>query len=283
MKAIYANVREVAGDFDAFVVDVWGVLHDGKQPYAGAAECLAELAQRGKKVLLLSNTPSTTAVLINELAALGFARHLYTSILASGEVTRRLLVERLAGPAASPPHYLYVGPEERRSLLEQTGFAATEDIDRAGFVLVAGLNDGARDLDCYDDLLDAMLGRRLPMYCASPDKTITTQQGEVIICAGSLAERYQRRGGDVIWIGKPHAIVYEAALSELRAAGKVVAIGDGLETDIAGARGMGIPALLLAGGIAVVEAGGATPECLWAHCQTRGVMPDGILQRFVWE
>jgi HAD superfamily hydrolase (TIGR01459 family) len=283
MKSSYANVREVADEFDAFVLDVWGVLHDGSRPYAGAAECLDELARRGKSVLLLSNTPSTTAVLVDELAALGFDRRLYTGVLASGEMTRRLLLDRFGTLAARTPHYVYVGPEHRRSLLEGSGYLATEDIQQAGFVLVTGLNDGARDLDSYNDFLTAILHRQLPLYCSSPDKTITTQQGEVIVCAGSLAARYQALGGAVTWIGKPHAIVYEAALAELPAAGRVVAIGDGLETDIAGARAMGLPALLLAGGIAVVEAGGAAPACLWEYCKGKGVLPNGILLRFAWE
>lgn len=267
-----------ARTFKAFIVDVWGVLHDGFTPYPRAVEALRELRLAGSGVALVSNTPSTAEVLAEELTSMGFAPALYDAIATSGDLTR----EAVARERRTGERYLHIGPEKRSGLLDGLGFTRTGDPEAADFLLATGLNKGASDPDAYAPMLARAAGRGLLLYCANPDLGIVRQDGSHRFCAGSLAALLEKLGGSVRRFGKPFPAIYDRALSSWPgiARNQAACIGDGLATDIKGARDAGLYAMLLAGGVAAHEAGGSDPMTLARFCQSRGILPDAILEAF---
>ena len=137
MLRVYPNLHELAAVFDYFVLDVWGVLHDGEAPYPEAIAGLAALKRCGKRVLLLSNTPSTALVLREELSALGFPPDTYEEILTSGQVTREMIGKQ----ENQGQSYYYIGPPEQSCLLAGLGYRSKTRLEEVGFLLVTGLND----------------------------------------------------------------------------------------------------------------------------------------------
>jgi len=277
---VFADLAELAGDFQTFVLDVWGVLHDGAAPFPGVVEGLREMRKRGCRVLLVSNTPSSEAILALELAALGFPPDMYDGLATSGEITRAAI----RGLEPVGRSWLHIGPDDRACLLDGLGFQRVDSPVRADFLLVSGLDDGQPDTESYADLLAEAFDRGRPMYCANPDLGIVGADGSITPCAGSLARMYQDMGGVVRSFGKPHAMIYDRLLSRRPGILKTetVAVGDSPATDIKGAQSAGLYAVLLAGGVAAALAGGADIASISALCRKDDIMPDAILKRFTW-
>jgi HAD superfamily hydrolase (TIGR01459 family) len=276
----FRDLAELTGPFKAVVVDVWGVLHDGSTPYPGAVEGLRELKKSGRQVLLVSNTPSSEAVLARELADLGISPELYDGLASSGEMTR----EAIVGQEEPGRRVWRIGPRDRAGLLDGLGFRLADRPERADFLLVTGLDDQRPDPKNYADIWDEAIARGLPLYCANPDLGYAAADGSLIPCAGSIARLYEERGGVVHCFGKPSLGIYERALSKLPGLHKseTAAVGDGPATDLRGARAFDLYAVLLAGGVAALQAGSTDPDAILALCQKEGVMPDALLERFVW-
>lgn len=285
---ILFGLRAIAGRYDGFILDLWGVIHDGATAYPGAADALAALRAAGKRVVLLSNAPRRAAPLIEAMRAMGIARELYDSVLSSGEAVRDELIAR-GDPwwAALGPRCLHLGPERDRGVLD--GVAATVVADPAAADWV--LNTGPLRLDQtvadYEALLGACAARHLPMVCANPDLEVI-REGRRVTCAGALARRYQALGGEVGWRGKPDPAVYRASLDLLGLdATRVLVVGDALQTDMAGAEAAGIDALLITGGIHAQELGivwGESPDPahLTALAGRHGRQPVAALPAFRW-
>ena len=255
----------VAGDgaapVDAVLSDVWGVLHNGVSAYPDAARALREARKAGASVALITNSPRPREGVAAQLASLGVSADCYDHLVTSGDVTRRLIRE-----AGVPLHH--VGPERDLPLYEGTGAALAPE-DGAEAVVVTGLFDDERETPSdYAEALSRFRDRGLPMIVANPD--IVVERGERLIwCAGALARDYRAIGGETRVAGKPHAPIYEAALAMIteargEAPRRVLAIGDGMPTDVRGALDFGLPLLFVAGGIHQHEYGGAEadPEAL---------------------
>ena len=288
---IVPGVAALAADYDAFLVDLWGVVHDGIAPYAGVTDCLARLRAAGKRVVLLSNAQRRSAHAAAALARMGIERARYDAIVTSGDATRAELAAR-ADPwcAALGRNYFYIGKAMDADLLAGLDYVRADDIAAADFLLVTGLET---DIDPprtrvadYDALLAAAAARGQPMACANPDLAVI-RGGAREPCAGALAARYAALGGDVRYEGKPHAGVYDFCFATLGgiARDRVLAVGDGLATDIAGARAAGLDSLLITGGL-LAEAWGVAREAppdpahLEAACATTA--PDFAAAAFVW-
>jgi HAD superfamily hydrolase (TIGR01459 family) len=246
-----AGLGAIAADYDGFIVDLWGVVHDGIRPYPGALHCLERLA--GRPVLLLSNAPRRSASTQSMLRRMGVPDRLYTHILTSGEATWLALRDR-AHPwfARLGARVYHLGPKRDRNVLEALDLTIVGDPAAADFMLNTGPDDDVddpRDLATFIPELDRCLAAGLPMICANPD--LVVMRGEVrLICAGLLAQHYAAQGGDVFSLGKPDPAIYAMALHMLAVPpGRVLAIGDSLRTDIAGAAGAGIDSLWILGGI----------------------------------
>jgi HAD superfamily hydrolase (TIGR01459 family) len=277
-----AGLSELAGHYDGFIIDLWGVIHDGITPYPGALSCLAQL--RGRPVLLLSNAPRRAQAAQQSLRALGIPDTLYTHILTSGEATWLALRDRDDPWFKRLGHRVYhLGPERDRSVIEGLDLQPTADPGHADFLLNTGPDDhrNGESLADFTAELDACHAAGLKMICANPDLEIV-RGGVRILCAGALAAYYAGRGGDVRMIGKPDPRIYDQALALLGVPrSRVLAVGDSLRTDIAGAAASNIDAVWVLGGIHAVAIGD-DPNAAEAAATGLGLTPFGILPGFTW-
>ncbi|MGY6628631.1 MAG: TIGR01459 family HAD-type hydrolase [Oceanicaulis sp.] len=243
-----ARLSALRRDYDVILCDVWGVIRDGRALIPEALDALKQFRAAGGTVLLLSNSPQRYDWLLAHLAQLGADASTWDGAVTSGDAIYEELSRRAPGPAYK------LGPDYDDGLYAGTGlsFAPLKD---AAFVSCTGvINQEADTPEQYRDLLTEAALRRLVMVCANPD--IVVQVGGALrYCAGALAQLYETLGGSVVMAGKPHTPIYELAYRRLEALGveadrnRMLAIGDGPKTDIAGAQGEGIDALFITGGI----------------------------------
>jgi len=279
----FQGLSDIADSYDGFIVDLWGVVHNGVAPYPGAMACLEKLA--GRPVLLLSNAPRRSASAQGMLRRMGIPDRLYTAILTSGEATWLALRDRTDPWFARLGTRVYhLGPARDRNVLDGLGLTVVPRPDQAEFVLNTGPDDDVsdpRDLATFVPELEACFQAGLKMICANPD-LVVMRAGLRILCAGALAQHYQTLGGDVMYLGKPDPAIYRLALAELGlAASRVLAIGDSLHTDIAGAAGAGIDSLWVLGGIhweSLAENPSAAPHAAAEH----GLSPRFTLPLLAW-
>ena len=253
MTEIIDGLGAIAGRYEVLLCDVWGVIHDGVQAFDAPCAALARWREERGPVILISNSPRPACVVQGQLDALGVPRAAWTALATSGDVTRTLLAARAPGPAWR------IGPERDAPLYEGLGLTFSGP-DEAAFIACAGPDDDEVETpEDYRQRLAAAAARGLPMICANPD--IVVQRGaRLIYCGGALAALYETLGGQAIMAGKPFAPIYDLAFD--LAAGEmsavpdrphVLAIGDGVATDIAGAATQGLDALFVAGGIHAEE------------------------------
>ncbi len=241
----------LAERYQGFVLDLWGVIHDGVHAFPEAVDTLERLRAMGRRTLLLSNAPRPNETVQRMMQGMGIADSLYTAILTSGEAVRRSLIEPPdAWWASLGRRVLLLGTERDRPVLEGLDYSAADSPEDADFVLNAGPDERSpTDIREYEELLQDCVAHRLPMICANPDLEVI-RGGQRILCAGSLALRYQMLGGDVRALGKPDPAIYDQALAALNVpAGRVLAVGDSLRTDVAGATGVGLASCWVLGGL----------------------------------
>jgi HAD superfamily hydrolase (TIGR01459 family) len=245
-----------AAHYDVIFCDVWGVLHNGIVPYRAAADALTRFRERGGRVILVSNAPRPGHSVGTQLDRIGVPRTAYDGIMASGDITRRSVIER----QGQVLHHM--GPPRDLPIFEglDLRFGTIADAD---YVVCSGFDEedeGQESVEEYQPRLQAMRERDLWMLCANPD--LVVERGHTLIpCAGAIAALYEEMGGEVYYAGKPHRPVYEAALALAERIGgggavplnRVLAVGDAIRTDVAGAAAVGIDALLIARGIHTAE------------------------------
>ncbi len=274
----------LAARYDGFILDLWGVIHDGVTPYPGAVICLERLKALGKPTVLLSNAPRRSHVAQAAMRGMGIPDHLYTGILTSGEVAHRMLRDRTDPFVAGLGRRVYhLGPERDRNIFDTLPLTLVTTPAEADFVLNTGPDDlgSATDLGAWETLLLSCRAAGLPMVCANPDLEVI-RGGNRLICAGLLTQRYEELGGKARWIGKPDPAVYAPVLDMLGVpAARVLAVGDALRTDIAGATSVGLASCWVLGGIHAEELGGDEAR-IDAAAQAAGLAPVACLPAFVW-
>ncbi len=243
------SIAPLAAGTDAWLVDIWGVIHNGVAPFVSATEACRAFRQRGGTVLLLSNAPRPWTSVAGALEKIGVDREAWDAIVTSGDAARGLIAEW----AGRPVHH--IGPERDLPLLEGLDLALVAPEAATGIVCTGLFDDTTETPGDYRDLLARLHARGLPMICANPDLRVE-RGGQIIYCAGAIAEAYGEIGGDVVYAGKPHLPIYDAALAriaELRGDAvpreRILAIGDGIKTDILGAVRAGIRSVYVASGI----------------------------------
>lgn len=249
------GLSEVIGTYDAVILDLWGVVHDGVDPYPSSIPAMTALRDAGIPVALLSNAPRRSSVVTGRMEDMGIARDLYGPAVASGEIAYRQLVDR------TDPWYaklgrkvLMVGPVRDMSMFEKQDVEIVKTVEAADWVLITGPNEDHDPVSKYEDLLHALLARDLPVLCPNPDREVI-RGGERIICAGAIAGRYEELGGDVRWEGKPFASAYDFCLQMFDKGpdAKLLVVGDSISTDVAGSNNAGLDVALVTGGIHAAE------------------------------
>jgi HAD superfamily hydrolase (TIGR01459 family) len=275
------GLAPIAANYDALLCDAWGVIHDGRALFPGAEEAMIEFRRRRGPVVVLTNAPRPNAVIPPQLDRLGLSREAYDAVVTSGDATRAEIGKRGGAPA------FRIGPEKDDPLFEglKVPFAPLEEAD---YLICTGLADDQRESpEDYRTLLIAAAARGLVMICANPD-LVVRWGGRLIYCAGALAEIYERIGGAVVYGGKPHRPIYDLALARIAAiAGRaldparVLAVGDGVATDIKGAAGHGLDAVLVAGAGGVHE-GPASADAVAAALAAAGASAVAAMERLRW-
>jgi len=247
------GVGSLAHRYPIWLCDIWGVIHNGVAAHEAAVEALTRYRSSGGAVALITNAPRPSPEIALQLDNFGVPSDAYDAIITSGDVTRTLLEDRQSqamfhlGPARDAP--IYAGLEIEFGALEE-----------AECILCTGLfNDETETPGDYADMLSEAAERELLMICANPDRVV--HRGEKLIyCAGALADVYSALGAEVIFAGKPYAPIYDLALKYLEEfcgldpePKHVLAIGDSMQTDIAGAASLGFDALFITGGIHAQE------------------------------
>lgn len=266
--------------YQGFILDLWGVIHDGTALYPGVRETLSRLKAEGKQVIFLSNAPRRAQKAAQVLAALGIPEGMYDHVITSGEAVYHFLSEK----QEMGKRYYYIGPDKDLDILDGLRYIRA-GLANADFILNVGFFNDNQTLEEMDSLLTTALALGRPMICVNPDRVVVKQDGTRLLCAGAIAERYEALGGRVLWYGKPYPAVYQLCINRFQSLTKaqLLAVGDSLETDIAGAKAQGIDALLIAGGIlkeALLQNGKFQTVAYEELVKEYGATPDAVIPAF---
>jgi HAD superfamily hydrolase (TIGR01459 family) len=260
--AAIAGLSEIAADYRFILSDVWGVLHNGVRGYEAAAGALARFRAQGGRVVLITNAPRRARQIVEMLARFKIDPASYDEIVTSGEVARLILKKQ---PAARIYH---LGPDRDRPIYDGLPNMFVDEAE-ADLISCTGLFDDTKETpDDYRDQLERLAKRKVPMLCVNPDRVVE-RGGDLVWCAGALADVYEAYGGSTAIVGKPYAPIYDMALDRFAtlagapvSKGEVLAIGDSAPTDVRGAHDQGFDVLFVTGGIHIAEFGdhGGTNE-----------------------
>lgn len=242
------QLDDIVGRYAAVFCDVWGVLHNGETAFSAAASALASARAAGVAVILITNAPRPHPGVIAQLAAIGVPANAWDRVVTSGDVTRELIAE-------GPRKVFHLGPDRDLTIYDGLDVDIVEEFEASAVVCTGFFDDETETPEDYADMLRRFRSRNLPFVCANPD--IVVERGDRLIwCAGALARDYAQLGGRTLISGKPHRPIYEAAsaaaaeiLGRPVTAKDVLAIGDGILTDVKGAAMNGIDVLYVSAGI----------------------------------
>ena len=280
MPPLIPHFSELASGYDLVLCDVWGVVHNGLEAFPAACDALMRTRARGASVVFITNAPRPSVQVERQLAKLHVPRETYDAIVSSGDVTHAAMRKR--------PHQsvFHLGPDRDKSVFD--GLPVTfAPLESADYVVCTGLFDDDNETpEDYRATLEQMLARKLFMLCGNPD--VVVERGtDLVYCAGAIADVYREMGGDVLYAGKPYRPIYDMAVERAKAANgrRVLAIGDSVRTDLAGAHAFGADCLFIAGGIHAEELGGrenTDTAALAKIFTTAGKMPKAVMRRLVW-
>lgn len=264
---IVPSLEPLVATKSMLLVDIWGVMHNGVSPYLSAAAACTSFRQKGGVVLLLSNSPRPAPSLVQQLKSIGVPASAYDAVLSSGDAAL-LLIQKAAEEGRKISH---IGPERDLGLFA----CLTQKLvshSQAQTVVCSGLyDDESEGPENYIDVLKELASRNVLMICANPDITVE-RGGKIIYCAGAIAQTYEALGGIVEYVGKPYLPIYKLAFERLAELSgqtqinsrEVLAIGDGVGTDMEGAHAAGIDAVFIASGV---------------HVGHKGTLDEGLLMK----
>lgn len=273
-----SGIAPLAARYDGFILDLWGVIHDGTCLYPSVHDTLVKLRETDKKVMFLSNAPRRARKVEQVLNQLGIRPDLYDHILSSGEAGYQWLAQSDVSPLGSV--YFYIGPDKDLDVLDGLHYTRVYDVSAADFILNVGFGSEDQPEHAYEAQLKKARARGLAMVCLNPDLEVVKISGERFACAGVMAHYYESIGGRVVWFGKPYDAVYQRCEALLLPVSKdrLLAVGDSLETDIPGAQHYGIDNMLVKGGILK----GTGDEELARLCASLDLRPTYISESFSW-
>jgi HAD superfamily hydrolase (TIGR01459 family) len=258
MTQIIPSLASISADYDAVFCDLWGCLHNGAQPFPAALSALQGFRAQGGRVILLTNAPRPRRDVAAHLAAMGVPTDCFDDIVTSGQAAQFAM---LSGAVGQKVHHIGATKDEgfftdfdpsMAALAASSGIIRVP-MDRAQGIVCTGLTDD--NTESPDDYRAALLMGKtlgLPMLCANPDITVHVA-GKLLYCAGALAAAYEKMGGETLYFGKPHPPIYDRARARLADLGaddpRILCIGDGIATDVAGGGGEGLDCLYITSGV----------------------------------
>ncbi|RWR51053.1 TIGR01459 family HAD-type hydrolase [Sinirhodobacter ferrireducens] len=262
MTRIVQSLAEISAPYDALFCDLWGCLHNGVAAFPAAVAALQDFRAKGGRVVLLTNAPRPAKYVIATLDRLGVPRDAWDLVVSSGDAAQDAMFAGAVGRKL-----WHLGPAKDNGFFEEVPEAwqgqpgvTRVPLEEAEGIVCTGPFDELNEVpEDYRPRFLLAKTRGLPLLCANPD--IVVDMGETrIYCAGALAALYEEMGGEALYFGKPHPPVYDLARRRLAALGvaedaRILAIGDGVNTDVAGAAGEGIDALFVTGGLAADQFG----------------------------
>ncbi len=273
MTEIIASLADLGTRYDAVFCDLWGCLHDGKTPFPAAVAALQTFRSRGGKVLLLTNAPRPKSSIVQQLDGMGVPRDAWDEVVSSGDATQSAMLLGAVGRkvyfigAPKDEPFFTDFADDLAQLAKSRPPITRVPLTEAEGILCTGLRDDLTETP--DDYRVALLQckiNNLPMLCANPD-IIVDLGDKRLYCAGALAEVYEKLGGTVLYFGKPHPPIYDLARRRLDALtggkdSRILAIGDGIATDIQGGQSEDIDTLFVTGGISATDFGAdsASPD-----------------------
>jgi len=286
--AAIAGLQEIADRFDCVLLDQWGALHDGRRVFAAARICVDRLRAAGKRILILSNSGKRSDDNVRRLADLGLPRAAYDALLTSGEAAWLGLRSRVEPPFSTFGRRCLLvtrGPDP--SIVDGLDLDLVAHPSAADFIFLAGVDDDRAEPEIWRSLFADAVQRRLPMLCANPDLTMFAAAG-LAPAPGALGRFYESLGGQVHYIGKPHAPIFAAALRALGnpAPGRVLVVGDSLDHDIVGGNHAGLATGLIASGVHAADlrtgAGADLAKAVQQLASDSLHLPDWVLPELAW-
>ena len=276
------RLRDLVGGVDVLLSDIWGVVHNGLAAFPDACDALYRFRAQGGTVILITNAPRPADSVRRQLRKLSIADDTYDAIVSSGDLTRHFIADH---PGKK---MFWIGPERDYSIYRGLD-ASLAPLEKADYIVCTGLfDDETESAENYRAMLLQARERKLTLVCANPD--IVVERGDrLIYCAGAVAELYLELGGEAIFYGKPHRPIYERALAlaaERRGhavqSGRVLAIGDSVRTDLAGAHGFGIDCLFVTRGIHAEEFEGIDQLDPGSVTELFGHPPRALMRELKW-
>lgn len=275
------SLDAISARYDAILCDVWGVLHNGIDVFPEASAALQRARRNGLAVVLITNSPRLADGVGRQISALGVPDDAYDAIVTSGDVTRVLVSE-------GPRRVFHLGPDRDLPMFEGLDVERVEEFEASAVVCTGLFHDETETPDDYSEMLARLRARNLPFVCANPD--IVVERGDRLVwCAGALARDYAQLGGRTLIAGKPHPPIYRAALAavadhlgHMPDRSRILAIGDGMLTDVKGAADAGLDVLYVTAGIHARDYGeGAVPDLprLEAFLARHGYEPVASIPR----
>ena len=232
------HLSDIYKNYDTFIIDLWGVIHNGIALNPKAIVAIEQLKNNSKKIVFLSNAPRPSSKVVNFLLKMNMERKYLSNVMTSGEAAMHAINKNKFGKT-----FFHLGPPRDTSVFEKVKDNKT-DLENCDFILCTGLFDEhENDLEYYKNYLKKFVSKKL--VCTNPDLTVHRGKEEEL-CAGSVAKVFEELGGEVIYFGKPHEEVYKMCFNPNE---KVLAIGDNLRTDIKGANNLNLDCIFITNGV----------------------------------
>src|ERR1700742_1162941 len=276
------RLRDLVDGVEVILSDIWGVVHNGLEAFPVACAALHAFRQRGGTVILITNAPRPADSVQRQLRKLHVPDEIYDAIVSSGDLTRHYVADHLNKKV------YWLGPE-RDSSIHRGLDPVLATLDQAGYIGCTGLfDDETESAEDYRGMMLLARQRNLKLICANPD-IVVARGDRLVYCAGAIAELYRELGGDVIFYGKPHRPIYERAIQLAAEHGgheikldRVLAIGDSVRTDLAGAHGFGIDCLFVTRGIHSEEFEGVDQLDAASIKELFGHPPRALMRELRW-
>jgi HAD superfamily hydrolase (TIGR01459 family) len=276
------SIGELGESYSAWLVDIWGVMHNGVRAFPAAVEATRRFREQGGIVVLLSNSPRPSDGLQRQLRSLGVSDQSFDATVSSGDLTRHELAKHKGA------RIFHLGPERDLPIFDRLGVTRVDAKDAELIVCTGLFDDETETPEDYEGLLQELAGRKLTMLCANPDHLVERGH-KLVYCAGALAQLYAEDGGEVIYAGKPYAPIYELAAEIIaERAGRhvprseILAIGDGIHTDMAGATGFGLDAVFVASGLHIGPGGEGLDDVRLAELFEGRKAPRAAMRALAW-